>query len=154
MKRITYRTPNRVLIDTGHRTFDQKCEIVTTGNVCGDAQFSSYIRPYCETECNGHSSPVGHLRDFDLKHFTLPSHVRETVMKETMKQQGVLYEFRHFVRDWKRGNSNGYRKVVHGYILTRGHNENYRFVKSWVTGPTNKSYGVIETVKEYVSNPN
>jgi hypothetical protein len=133
---------------TGHKTFDRQTGgYVSTGNVWGDAQFSNFIRAYCETECNGAIRPVGHLQAFDLKPFTdLPNGIRRQVEELTKDEQGILYEFRHWV-----GPSYERRKVIHGWILTRNDTRGYRFVKRWVIGPTHRSYAIMDAVQEYVS---
>lgn len=42
-------------------------DCVGVGNVWSNVQFSNYIRPDSETECNGFHFPRGKLREADLK---------------------------------------------------------------------------------------
>lgn len=147
MKKAEWVNGNHQRIDTGHKTFDRQIGGIGTGNVIDNVQFSSYVRPAREVTCNGQHFEPGHLQNFDLRPFHekgMPSYVDERVRKLANAHGGViLYAF----RSWANG-----REVIHGYVVTKRH-ESYEFLKSWVTGPTHKSWGVIETCKDYVSNP-
>ena len=140
MKPTTYITPNRVDIHTGHATFDRQCDCLMTGNVIANTQLSYYIRPENQLECNGRVHAPGHLREFDLKSFSLPYHVRNAVLEATKDEIAILYEIRHWVGSKRQDNL---RKIVHGYILTRGYYENHRFINMFFTNPSNKSRDVI-----------
>jgi hypothetical protein len=150
MKKTTYRTGNRVDIHTGHSTFDSQCDILTTGNVCANTQWSSYIRAYTETECNGFTNPPGHLRDFDLKPFramNIPQHVLDKVLAETQDKSIILYQIRH----WQYVKGGEKVRVVHGYILTHGANNGHKLIAKMYCGKTIKSYDVINICAEYIS---
>jgi hypothetical protein len=155
MKKAEYRTGNRVRIDTGYALFDKNCEVLMTGNVCGNCQNSSYIRPFSETECNGFTYPPGHLRDFDLQSFkSIPAFVLERVLEATKTEQAILYEFRVFK---KTASAPGDWAVPICYILTRGHDRNHEliFAQPIVVGRSNaeKIARATEVIKDYVSNP-
>ena len=153
MRPIQWINGNKLRIDTGHRTFDRQCECLSPGNVWGTCQFSSYIRPKTETECNGFSNPVGHLRDFDLKPFKqgrIPSHILKRVLEITDTRYCILYEIRSWTRD-TRPFADGKVKVLHGYILTDA--KTHKLIRTWAVGPTHKSNGIIRVATEYVSNP-
>lgn len=151
MKRLTWRpNGNHIVINTGHKTFDRQADCLSVGNVWGDVQLSSYIRPKTETECNGFSNPPGHLRDFDLKQFKdLPQNIRRKIVNITDTRYCILYE----IRTWgKRGGWDGRRrKTIHGYILTDA--KTHELVEKWATGPTHKSWMIIENVIPYLTNP-
>ena len=141
LKKTTYATPNRVDIKTGHKTFDRQADMISTGNVWGDVQFSNFIRGKKDVECNNCPFLVGQLQDCDLKHFKdLPQFIR-TVVKDTLsgKDSGILYEYRHWVKG---------HKAVHGYIFT---DSNYKLINKWVTNKSAKSRKIIETVLPYVA---
>jgi hypothetical protein len=140
---------------TGHKTFDRQTGgYVSTGNVWGDAQFSNYIRAYCETECNGAIRPVGHLQAFDLKPFTdLPPLILEQVKAFLHSNQGILYEFRHWITKFHPSFGNQRHKIIHGWILTADDKHGHRILHRWVFGRTHKSYDIMNAVEEYVSNP-
>ncbi len=68
----------RMVIDTGCSVFDSQCSHLTSGNHWGNCQFSSFVRPVSETECNGSTVPVGEWFEFDMRVFTtMPQYVLE-----------------------------------------------------------------------------
>jgi hypothetical protein len=149
MLQTTYRTGNRVDIHTGHATFDRQCDILMTGNVWGNTQFSNFIRPESELECNGIVNAPGHLRSYDLGMFTaLPSFVRDAVIAATADKAAILYEIRHWVGSKRRDNR---RKIVHGYLLTRTGSMNYQLIQKFMIGHTEKDYAVIQECAPYLS---
>lgn len=147
-KKLWHRGGNRMIIDTGHKTFDRQCDCISTGNVWGDVQHSSFIRAFDETECNGFSNSPGHLQDFDLKYFiesvpNIPVRVLKEIKEATKTISGILYQFRHFTGpSWNRC------KIVHGYVLT---DEKYKVIKKWQTNGGHKSWRVLEAVLPYMS---
>lgn len=150
MKTLTYRTPNRADIHTGHSTFDRQCDGMTTGNVIGNTQFSFYIRHASQLECNGYTTVPGHLRDYDLEHFKdLPRHVRDAVLSYTTDITAILYEIRHWVGS-KRQDTR--RKIVHGYILTLGYDGGYQLIHRFFTRHTEKSYAILRECILYLTN--
>ena len=140
MKKIVWANPNKMVINTGHKTFDRQCAVVSTGNVIAPTQYSFYIRPRTQTECNGFQFPVGHLRDTDMGQLDgVPSHVRKFVKEQTETEHVILYKFFHYARG---------ERIVHGYVVT-GYNN--RLMRRFYTGPTYKSCNVIDTVIEYIT---
>ena len=151
MRKVEWRTGNHMRIDTGHRTFDRQCEYLGTGNVWGTCQTSSYVRPYTETECNGFTNAPGHLQRFDLNQFKdLPSHIRWKVEEMTKTRGGILYEIRHWGTRLPYG---GRQKHVHGYILTARWDAAIPYLhwRTWMVSNTQKSYNIMQTVREYIS---
>jgi len=143
LKPVWRKDGMKQIINTGHKTFDRQLVCASTGNVIGGGQYSNYIRPYTETECNGFTRPPGHLQNFDLQHFSLSDRLRSLVKKYTQDKSRILYKFYHY---------NGDTEITHGYVLTEGYDENYKLVDYWVTGPTYKSWLVIEGVLPYITN--
>lgn len=140
LKKVTFRTPNKMLIHTGHATFDRQADCLGTGNVIGKVQLSFYIRPYSETECNGRTNSPGHLREYDLHYFQdLPSSILQVVKNLTVDKPVILYEIRH----WR-----GEQKTVHGYIIT---DAKHHLLRVFITGPTAKSQQVINGVLPYLA---
>ena len=147
-KPIAWANPNRMVMETGHKTFDRQTNIVGTGNMIANTQYSSYIRPYTETKCWGPDEfELGHLRAYDLNGFRdMPQWVHKQVERVTHHTKAILYQFFHYGnnRHWS-----GYQKrVIHGYILT---DSNGRLLAKMVTGPTHKSHAVIDECAQYVS---
>jgi len=104
---------------TGHKTFDRAIGKIGVmgGNVIGDAQLSSFIRPFTETTCNGLNMRPGELQNFDLEPFLrpdnrMPASFEKAVREKTQSRSAVLYQFFH------RASKTG-RRITHGYLLIR-----------------------------------
>ncbi|MCG3655388.1 hypothetical protein L5F23_01565 [Aliarcobacter butzleri] len=52
MKKFGYTSNGKLKISTGFKTFDEQSNYLGTGNVIANTQFSWYLRPTYETECN------------------------------------------------------------------------------------------------------
>lgn len=138
-RETVWRDGNHMLFESGHKTFDNQVDCISTGNVIGHVQLSFHVRAYTETECNGFVRPPGHLRSFDMKKWRLPTDVRDRVLKETETTSVWLYEFRHWTAKGK---------IVHGYVITSNDHE---LLAEFVTGPTYKSGLVINEAVTYVT---
>ncbi|HUS51177.1 MAG TPA: hypothetical protein VMZ91_13500 [Candidatus Paceibacterota bacterium] len=140
LKKTEWENPNKMKFESPFKTFNKQTRILTTGNAMHDTQFSIYIRPKTEVECNNAKFKVGHLRDWDLNNFSrIPYYVREDVEKRTENKPMILYEFKHY--------NNG-QKIVDGYVLT---DTNYKHIKTYYTQETNKSIGAVNEAKKYIS---
>lgn len=141
MKEKVWATPNRMLIETDHRTFDRQTNVISTGNVIANTQLSLYVRGELRVKCWGpETRKPGHLRDYDLRSWPeMPRLVRELVLRETKGREDSVWVSSFF-------HHNGSRKVVHGYIIARGN----KLLHQVCTGPTYKSRLVIEGVLPYV----
>jgi len=135
------------IINTGCKTFDHFCLLIGLGTVMGRGQFSWPIRPkFIEHHRNDEWVFPGKERKHDLREFKdLPDDVRSKVEQLTEYKEAYLYEFSH--------TSHG-KKVVHGYLVTRGSNEHFKMLAEMVTGPTNKSAMVIDWVVKCFSSLN
>ena len=142
MKKREWINGNKMKFESECKTFNKQCDCISTGNVWGGVQFSQYIRPTNEVECNGATFPLGHLRDYDLKPFRLSyfPHVRKAVMEYADAGiQTILYKFRHF---------NGQKEIIHGFVIT---DSRHHLLKKFVTGPTYKSWSVIDEAIKYIT---
>lgn len=130
-------------INTGHKTFDKKAnnDLLITGNVVGNCQFSSYIRAYNQTECNEKEFKPGALQSFDLRNFFVSGyHVPYSIeyrIESDKNQRFILYCIRHSV---------GSKKRIHGWILT---DDRYKLLSTARCG--GKSRQVIEGVLPYIT---
>jgi hypothetical protein len=126
--------------------------MIGTGNHWGNTQWSNYVRPVDETECNGQQFPPGHLRRFDYDQFRhipggVPAKVR--AFMDGIKEPVILNCFFHRVGD--------NRKIVHGWIIVTSHEQpegvtpryKHGIVKTFVTGPTWKSHKVLECCSQW-----
>jgi len=141
VKKIVWKTPNKMKIETGHGAFDRQTNVIATGNCITNTQISSFIRAR-KNVVNpvGEIVPEGYLQDFDLKKFSnLPDKVRKVVKQVAVEEPVILYEFFHRNRG---------KRIVHGYVIT---DSRRRLIEWFVTGPTYKSYKVIAECVKYVS---
>lgn len=93
------KTGTKMLVDTGWKTFDRQTNVISTGNVVANTQFSSFIRPFGETECNGIKFRAGELLDFDMKPFrayNVPDDVMQILYDKGRDRSLILYLFRTF----------------------------------------------------------
>lgn len=86
----------RQIINSGWKLFDNQTNCITTGNAYCNTQYSSYIRPWGEIECNGFTKEKGHLMKFDLKpfkQFRIPENVRQILFDTERTESVILYMF-------------------------------------------------------------
>jgi len=127
---------------TGHKAFDKQSEgCISTGNVMSNVQFSFFIRPFCETKCNGYINPEGYLRDYDLEIFrkTIPRGVLQRVLEETVDKSVILYKF----RSWRKG-----KEIIHGWVIT---DDNHNLIYEMLAGKSPKSDDVLRACVKEVS---
>jgi hypothetical protein len=144
MKKIEWENNNKMVFNSGHKTFDRQVAFVSTGNVISPCQLSTHVRAYAELSCNGMMFEPGHLRDHDLGWFDstgMPKSLRQWLLRITQEEGAWVYRFCHY-------NSKG-RRVVHGWVVTTN---NHRLLTKYYTGPTWKSNLVIDEAAKYVSN--
>jgi len=140
MKKIEWVTPNKMLIDTGHKTFDRQTNYIDTGNVIANTQHSGYIRAFQQTGHAGLTYGPGELQAFDLDGFRdIPAHVKKYVREQAHARSVILYRFFHH---------NSKRTITHGWVVTT---DNYTLLRSVITGPTDKSRYVIQEVTQYIA---
>jgi hypothetical protein len=145
MRKVEWLNPNKMKIDSGHKTWDNAVQALMTGNVIDDGYHGSYIRPFNLTvmPAGGPCEP-GRLRNFDLQAFpNMPRAVRSFVESVTLDDNVIVYEFHHY--------ADGH-KTTHGYLVTTTGPE-YHELRRFYTGPTGKSNGVVDTATEYLTNP-
>ena len=142
-KALTFHpTSDRMVIDTGCSVFDSQCSYLTSGNHWGSCQFSTFVRPVSETECNGRTVPVGELFEFDMTTFTeMPAHVRAAI--RAINRTVVVSEIRHHIGSHRLG-----RKIVHGYIVTDAAE---RLIRVFQTTDGSVSERILSTVLPYVA---
>jgi hypothetical protein len=135
-------TSDRMVIDTGCSVFDSQCSYLTGGNHWGNCQFSTFVRPVFETECNGRTLPVGELFDFDMKTFTeMPAHIRAAI--RAINRTVVVSEIRHHSGSHRLGH-----KIVHGYIVTDAAERLIRLFQT-TNGPVSER--ILSIVLPYVA---
>lgn len=96
----------KMIIDSGYKLFDKQTNDITTGNAITNTQYSSIIRPYSETECNGQKHEKGYLTNYDLQYFSIPNWLRKEIIENDRKI--CLYEFRTY--------RNGIKNVI-GWLV-------------------------------------
>ncbi len=141
MKEKEWVNDDRMLFESGFRTFDRQTSIITTGNVIADTEFGWYIRPYNQTKnAIGQYVKPGQLQALDLSYFPyLPHDLKRYIQSQFTDTAGWLYEFFHWV---------GERKVTDGYIVTT---DDHRLLKMVPTGPTYKSHMALKEAAKYIT---
>src|ERR1017187_9111030 len=142
-KALTFRpASDHMVIDTGCSVFDSQCSHLTSGNHWGSCQFSTFVRPVSETECNGRTVPVGELFNFDIKAFTtMPPRVVAAI--RAMNRTVVVSEIRHHIGSHRLG-----RTIVHGYIVTDAAE---RLIRVFQTTAGAVSERILSTVLPYIA---
>ena len=131
-----------MMIDTGCSAFDSQCSHLTSGNHWGNCQFSTFVRPVSETECNGGTVPTGELFEFDMKAFTtMPPYVVAAI--RAVNRTVVVSEIRHHI-----GSHRQERKIVHGYIVTDAAE---RLIRVFQTTDSSVSGRILASVLPYVA---
>ena len=105
----------KMKINTKFKLFNRQTNCITSGNALCNTQYSNYIRPYNETNCNGNVFEKGHLQNYDLQYFHLEEH---TALKEYVKSfdhSVVLYEF--FIYKNKQKDVRGWLVEDNGEII-------------------------------------
>jgi len=143
MKAKIWSNPNRMLVNTGHRTFDRQTNVISTGNIIADTQAAFYVRGELEVTCWGDTVyKPGHLRDYDLGAFRgIPGYIRAHILKHTNGTEKSVWVSMFF-------HHRGEQRIVHGYVITT---PDHKLLGKFVTGPTYKSELVIEGVLPYVT---
>lgn len=140
MKKATWDNPNKMHFESPHKTFNRQTVSISPGNVIAPTQYSSYIRPYMETWCNGRTWEEGVLQKADLKYFsTIPSSIRREIEKLTHDEDSILYTFFH---------RSGERLILDGIVLTT---RVYIHVKTWFTNPTWKAHEAVCEARRYIA---
>jgi len=136
---LGYPKQKKMNITTGCQAFDRQTSQIHWGNANEQTQYSRYIDAWIQRDKYGTFHEPGYLLNEDLDTFTdLPPQIREEVTQLLKDRDGILYKFFH---------RSGHKIIVDGWILTDGM---FRPIKTWVTGPTAKSRGIIETVQKYI----
>ncbi len=146
MKQHTWDNPNKMHFESPHKTFNRQTQCISTGNVIGNTQYSNYIRPYGEIECNGFTNPPGHLQDWDLtKNIvadTLPYHIRQEIRTLTHDRGGIIYNFHHW---------NGGKRKTDGLVLTTRHDD-YKLIKVWYVNENWRARAAVDEAIWYITN--
>lgn len=124
----------KMLIDSGFKEFDKQTNLITSGNCISDTQYSNYIRPYNETECNGNKFNEGHLFNYDLQAFSINNYMKEYI--KSLNEQICLYEFRIY---------RNHKKDIIGWLIERKNGE----VKIFVDYKYKIDYGKRKRALEY-----
>lgn len=83
-KKHKWRNPNRMLFESGYRTFDRAVDCISDGNVISNVQLSTCVRKVSDLNDNPQWVKPGDCRAFDLDIFRnrpggIPGRIREYV---------------------------------------------------------------------------
>lgn len=132
-KAIFNKRGTRQIINSGWKEFDKQTNCISTGNVISNTQYSSFVRPWKDTKCNGHDFPEGQLMNFDLQFFSgIPQSIDEYLRDEKREDSVILYKF----STYKDGRNNpfcwvltdrNYKLIKYRVIVGYGENSTKRF---------------------------
>lgn len=121
---------------TGIKSFDALLKknqgTFMTGNVYGNAQVSTFVRPHTEVHCNGQESKPGELRKFDLNTFSNHGFREFESVSRWLNahpdQTTIVYALRNKISDYNEsGQKNNPNWHCYGYLVTDDkHNLLYR----------------------------
>lgn len=142
MKEHEWATPNRMKFESLHKTFNRQVSCISTGNQIGNTVYSSYIRAYNDTECNGYTNPKGHLQEYDLGWLVeeAPRETKDFIRRQEKNRRFILYVFFH----WNNGT-----RIIHGVVIT---DTEYNHVRTFYTRNNYKSRSILEEAKKYITN--
>jgi hypothetical protein len=145
MRKKEWINGNKMKIETGHKTFDNQTNLITTGNVVANTLHGVCVRAYNNNHNGYEERPLGFLQNWDLtKNFNenIPGCIRDHVSIVDRENKHILYKVRHF---------NGGNEIIHGYILTKSRDDEYEHVKTFCSRPGyNISYEILFTVRDYL----
>ena len=110
-----------------------------TGYFISNTQYSNYIQPYNETECNGFEKQKGNLFNFDLQYFSISNSLREYI--KSLNDQVCLYEFRIYRK--------GIKDVI-GWLIERKNGQITIEVNNYNMGHYLKRYKALEFCKSII----
>ena len=99
MKQVEWINPNKMKMESGNKTFDKQCLVISKGNTIAPTQLSFIVRPKYDTlNAVNEKCPESHLQNFDLKSlFPDWSWYRSTISELSNQNNGVyVYQFFHY----------------------------------------------------------
>jgi hypothetical protein len=144
MKTKEWINPNKMFINTGHKTFDRQTNVISIGNVISNTQYSSYIRPMNLLKNPvGQQVPYGYLTEYDLRpfveYFRLPQKIKAKIKNYVQDKEAILYCFYHHRKN---------KYIIHGFVLT---DAQHNLIEFWVIGGI-KSYKIVSECIKYITN--
>lgn len=102
---------NKMKFESLHKTFNNKVDCISQGNVMGNVQLSGYVRSFNETKCNGFTSEKGHLQEYDLGWLLkgLPGYVKNYIRKIAIDKMVCAYHFFYYQNR---------ERIDIGYVIT------------------------------------
>ena len=98
MKKIEWLNSNKMKMESGNKTFDKQCLVISKGNVIAPTQLSFEVRPGNEIKNGSLTFEPNHLQNFDLKSlFSDWSWYRSQIAELSNEKNGVyVYQFFHY----------------------------------------------------------
>lgn len=153
MKKIEWINGNKMKFISGHKTFDNQCNYLGTGNVEANTQYYSFIRAWNDDgkdlmDHDRNKREPGHLFNFDVNPFrqSFPEfrYIEKQLIEESKewKESHILYAFFHH---------NEKKRILHGFILT---DKNHNYVRTYYFSKTYKSENILTECRKYICNDN
>ena len=141
-KAIVWDNPNKMHIDTGHKTFDRQTRCISTCASISSTQFGGGVRPVTEI-MNAGIGPFAHgeLQKYDLGQWHKDAHpaAKQVAKKyaDKLNKSVMLHHFFHRTKG---------KKYVHGYAVTSGE----KILAIVYNGFRYKSNRVVDVCCEYL----
>jgi hypothetical protein len=145
LKEKTWDNPDKMHIETGHKTFDRQTICISAGASISPTHFAMRVRSK-----NDLMNPmndiceVGYLQNYDCNVSHRNSHIaaKDYAKELADKHDGVLlHQFFHW---------NGQKKIVNGYVITK---DKVALLKLYV-GERAKTEAIINEVTKYIGEEN
>ena len=144
MKKHTWDNPNKMHFESPLKSFNERVRVIVQGNAVTDTQWSTRVRAYNTTECNGLNYQPGELQKFDLSVHAggVPEYVQRCIREKFVDESGWFYHFFY----WK--SINVCRTL--GYVVFNDDHSKYQvFVNAHITSKSREAlYECIEYLKK------
>jgi hypothetical protein len=144
VKKIVWDTPNKMHFDSPFVVFNQQTNVIGTGNMIANTQFSWHVRSYTETTCNGLTWEPGFLRETDLKRpreLGVSAYILKKVREHTQEQAAWIYIFSHYSVSAK-------RRIIDGVVLTSYH---HRLLHTWYVNRDWRAEAAVTEAIKYIT---
>ena len=153
MKQPKFINDNQIKINTGHKTFDLQTNLIASGNIIANTQYSKHIRSKNETGWFPHNRPEGFLQQWDCDNYqqamNTPKYILTIAKEHADRFDGIyLYTFFHVYKN---------KRMIHGYVFTQSNTDNFiQYLQHGMYGTVRyeRSLKILKTVIPYISNQN
>jgi len=140
MKKIEWINPNKMRMESGNKTFDKQCLVISKGNTIAPTQLSFEVRAkYDILNAVNERCPESHLQNFDLKSLFLEwSWYRSQIAELSNEYKGVyVYQFFHF---------SGKKRIDNCLLIT---DKKHKIIKKVISRFNPKTVMIFDEILKY-----